>query len=365
MTYPYIMKDSFISIATGDVQSGFKVHNIDDTHPQFERIRQAIKQCEWDNIEKLLDPAVEMTTRFEEESIGDDTLTFDRTQEIITYQGTVLHNTLTKRIFSMWNDGFNVTPMVNFLRNLLNNPSSTAVNELYSFLETGNMPITEDGHFLAYKKIRMDYKDIHSGTFDNSVGQTCEMPRNLVDDKRDNTCSNGLHFCSQPYLNEYGNGSNETRVVLVKINPADVVSIPADYNNTKGRTCKYKVYAEVNSTLAHAVDTFDKTVYPIISETTKEATKPEKTQVAISEYDDVQLLGVKLLESLTSQQLVRVYNILTSQNLVKFRDKATGVVRLLDWVLLPVKTTSAHGQAALVQARWSLLKTQVLLVCKK
>jgi len=365
MTYPYIMKDSFISITMGDVQSGFKAHNIDNTHPNFLSIRQAIRDQNWVTVEKLIDPAVEVKKRFEQESFGEDSLVFDRDQEVVKYQGTVLHNTLTKRIFSMWNDGFDVAPMVKFLRNLLNNPSSTAVNELYSFLETGNMPITEDGHFLAYKKIRMDYKDIHSGTFDNSVGQTCEMPRNLVDDNRDSHCSNGLHFCSQPYLNEYGTGSDKTRVVLVKINPADVVSIPSDYNNTKGRTCKYEVYAEVNSTLAHAVDTFDKTVYPNITEPPKELVKPKTSQDDLSEYDEVQFLGVQLLDSLTSQQLVRVYNILTSQNLVKFRDKATGVVRLLDWVLLPIKTPTGSGQAALVQARWSLLKTQVSLVCKK
>ena len=30
-------------------------------------------------------------------------------------------------------------------------------------------------------------------------------------------------------------------VMLLKINPADVVSIPADYNDTKGRCAKYEV----------------------------------------------------------------------------------------------------------------------------
>jgi hypothetical protein len=32
--------------------------------------------------------------------------------------------------------------------------------------------------------------------------------------------------------------------MIVKINPKDVVAIPADYNNTKGRTCRYEVVAE-------------------------------------------------------------------------------------------------------------------------
>ena len=32
--------------------------------------------------------------------------------------------------------------------------------------------------------------------------------------------------------------------MIVKIDPADVVSIPVDYNNSKGRCCKYEVIAE-------------------------------------------------------------------------------------------------------------------------
>lgn len=32
--------------------------------------------------------------------------------------------------------------------------------------------------------------------------------------------------------------------MILKINPADVVAIPSDYNNTKGRTWKYEVVGE-------------------------------------------------------------------------------------------------------------------------
>lgn len=32
---------------------------------------------------------------------------------------------------------------------------------------------------------------------------------------------------------------------MVKINPRDVVAIPSDYNNAKGRTCKYHVVKEL------------------------------------------------------------------------------------------------------------------------
>ena len=123
----------------------------------------------------------------------------------------------------------------------MRNPSKRAVDELYGFLEKNSLPITPDGCFLAYKRVRGDYKDCYTGTMDNSVGCVVEMERNMVDDNRDNTCSAGLHFCSHDYLRSF---SGE-RTVIVKINPADVVSIPSDYDNAKGRTCRYEVIGEV------------------------------------------------------------------------------------------------------------------------
>jgi hypothetical protein len=127
------------------------------------------------------------------------------------------------------------------MHNLMANPSARAVSELYGFLEKGGMPITPDGYFLAYKKVRANYKDCHSGTMDNSVGKVVQMERNAVNDDKDITCSHGLHFCSRSYLDHFGGD----RIVIVKINPADVVSIPSDYNDAKGRACRYEVIGEL------------------------------------------------------------------------------------------------------------------------
>jgi ribosome modulation factor len=143
----------------------------------------------------------------------------------------------------MLQDGFTVEPLVNFMHNLMKNPSKRSVDELYGFLEKNNLPLTPDGHFLAYKKVRRDFKDIHSGTMDNSPGTVVEMERNMVDDNKDQTCSTGLHFCGLSYLDHFG--GNDSRVVIVKIDPADVVSIPSDYNGAKGRACRYEVIGEM------------------------------------------------------------------------------------------------------------------------
>lgn len=94
----------------------------------------------------------------------------------------------------------------------------------------------------------------------NSPGNTVSMPRYQVDSNRYNTCSVGLHFCSREYLPAFGCGDGE-KVVLVKVNPADVVSIPVDYNNAKGRTWKYEVVSEVTGLTEEEINSFPPVVH--------------------------------------------------------------------------------------------------------
>lgn len=148
---------------------------------------------------------------------------------------------ISSRVFEMLRLGLSVKPMIRFLENMMENPSKRAVDELFGFIDACRLPITEDGHFLAYKRVRHDYLDCHSGSMDNSVGKVLEMPRNMVDEDKHNTCSYGLHFCSYDYLRHFGG----ERIMVLKINPKDVVAIPADYNNSKGRTCRYEVVDEL------------------------------------------------------------------------------------------------------------------------
>lgn len=162
---------------------------------------------------------------------------------VLYYDGQVIRSTLTDRILWGLREGYDMASYVKLLENLMQNPSKRAVDELYGFLEACTMGITEDGHLIAYKKVRNDYRDIYSGKFDNSPGQILEMPRNQVDDDKDRTCSYGFHFCSQGYLPHFGAGHGN-RIVIVKVNPRDVVSIPSDYANQKARTCRYEVIGE-------------------------------------------------------------------------------------------------------------------------
>lgn len=161
---------------------------------------------------------------------------------IVRLDGEPVHSSLTVRMLDMRKEGFDLKPMARFLENLSQNPSYRAVKELYTFLEVGKMPITPDGCFLAFKAVRGDFKDIHSGTFDNSIGRTVSMPRNKVDEDSSRTCSAGLHVCSFDYLPSFAHANGH--VVVCKVNPRDVVAIPQDYNNTKMRVCQYEVVSE-------------------------------------------------------------------------------------------------------------------------
>lgn len=224
-----------------------------NSHINYLDIRQAIKDGAWDLVRELVDVGAGIA-KFSSDKI-------ELKNGSIYYKGMAIHNTLTVRILDMKNEGFNVDPMLLFLENLMQNPSHRAVQELYGFLESVKLPLTDDGCFLAYKMVRDNFTDIYSGKFDNSPGSVVEMERNQVDEDKDRTCSYGLHFCSRGYLGEYG-GSHNSRVVIVKINPRDVVAIPADYNNTKGRCCRYEVLyeAQIAVSSTDSMDEFTESV---------------------------------------------------------------------------------------------------------
>ena len=228
MSFPFIIQGNNVVVVIDNTP-----HTISKTHITYQKVVDAIKANDWDTVRNVIEPKkVVLEYGKGNVAVQGDTL---------FWKGREMHNALTSRMIAMLQEGFPIEPMVNFMENLMSNPSKRAVDELYGFLEKNNLPITPDGHFLAYKKVRANYLDVHSGTMDNSVGKIVEMERNEVDDNKDRTCSTGLHFCSQDYLNHFGG----ERVVIVKINPRDVVSIPSDYNDSKGRACRYEVVGEL------------------------------------------------------------------------------------------------------------------------
>ena len=257
---PYLIQGKNIILVVNG-----KSHTISkDTHIAYGKIVDALKAQDWDALVDLVEPKKAIV------NFGAGNVSINDNK--ILWKGQPFHNSLATRMIEMYQDGFPIDPMVRFMENLMDNPSKRSVDQVYGFLEKNKLPITEDGYFLAYKKVRQDYLDIHSGTISNHVGAIVEMDRNLVDDNPDSHCSTGLHFCSESYLDHFG--SSGQPVMILKINPADVVSIPTDYNGAKGRCMRYEVVGQVNGDPAKAFTSVINGEYNKPAAPAKPAAKP-------------------------------------------------------------------------------------------
>lgn len=169
-------------------------------------------------------------------------------EDCVYYKGEKLtSNYLVRKIMQIHRESGLLTPITNFLKKLYKNPSKTAIDELFLFIEETSLSLFPDGDIAAYKMVRNDYMDLYSNTCDYSIGKTVKMPRNKVNDNRDETCSDGLHFCSKNYIPAAYTFNNRNRMILVKINPEHVVCIPRDYNNQKARACEIKSYEDITN----------------------------------------------------------------------------------------------------------------------
>jgi len=177
------------------------------------------------------------------EKFSEGNITVDHKSGKVFYGTFEIKNTVVDRMITMLDEKENVKPLAKFLERLMMNPKEGVVEELYAFLRHNDIEISDEGMIIAYRSIRQDWKDFHTGTMDNSIGTVVTMPRHLVDDNPDQTCSSGLHVGAIGYVGNFG--SNKKRIVKVKVNPSDVVSIPTDYDGMKMRCCKFEVLGEV------------------------------------------------------------------------------------------------------------------------
>lgn len=210
---------------------------------RFEKCLSFYKNEDYSGLKSFLCPDKAL------EQISDGDLIINMDEGEIQYKGAPVHNVVTGRIMEAIDGKLPYKHLLAFLKNTIECDSFVVLNELYLFLESNeSMPIMEDGSFIAYRVVNNEYMSKHmnpDGTCNrNEVGDIVETQRNQVDPDRNQTCSNGLHFCSYSYIPFYG--WNETdRVMIVKVFPQDVIAIPSDYNNAKGRCCKYEVIGEV------------------------------------------------------------------------------------------------------------------------
>lgn len=236
MSVPFIFTPSAITV----VLNG-RTQVVPASSPNFNDLKVALrKNSDEDTIKKILNIKSYVAQLSEGRAdIVDGSLYFD---------GAPLAGVLADRVAQMFAEGFGVLPLLRFLNRVALNPRKDIAEELYPFLESGSLPITEDGFILAYKMVRPNFFDVHSGTMDNSPGKVVSLEAyEVVDSNRYNECSVGLHFCSLAYI-EAGLASfvaPGNRLVQLLIDPVDIVAIPVDYNRSKGRAWKYTVLREL------------------------------------------------------------------------------------------------------------------------
>ena len=228
MSVPFMWVDGNLTVILKN-----KAHQVIPDHTNYKLILEALPTATEDELLELVD--IEKAVA----SFSDGQVSIVNGK--VMFEGEEVHGSISKRIIEFMSKGLPFEPLVKFLENLMENPSMQSQQELYDFLEHENLPITEDGCFLAYKAVSKDFKDKWKGTFDNKVGQVCEMRRAKVDDNRGRGCSAGLHAGALNYVANYGSVDAGDNIVIVKINPEDVVSVPSDCNCEKLRTCKYEV----------------------------------------------------------------------------------------------------------------------------
>ena len=120
-----------------------------------------------------------------------------------------------------------------------------SAEDLMSFIERSELPLTNDGRIIGYKRVRQsgnNYVDCHTGKVVQNAGTRVWMDVNLVDASRDRSCSQGLHVANLGYLRSFS--GSHTLIVLV--NPEDFIAVPHSETN-KCRVCSYDVIGVMSS----------------------------------------------------------------------------------------------------------------------
>jgi hypothetical protein len=219
-----ITKESIIVVWEG------KTYTVCSAMPNFTSLRQVLINGDYEAVPYHLT----VVKSLKEWTYGKYTLD----GSTVMFDGVAIPEALNKRIIEMATAGESPTPVLKFWERLLKNPSYRSVQQLWAFMSHRNIPLTDDGCFLSYKGVRDDYKDKHSGTYDNSPGNTHEMPRNQISDDPNVACHEGFHVGALEYASRFAGGE---RIVVCKVDPEYVVCVPYDYSSQKIRVCKYTI----------------------------------------------------------------------------------------------------------------------------
>ena len=242
--YPYIVSEE-----TATLLYEGKPYTLQSSHPNFAPFKKALVDEDFETAINYLD----IRKQIKEFSDGELRVR----NGAVYYYSNQLHGKVVDKLLELLESGMKVgSPFIKFVKNLLDNPSNSSVEELYDFLSYKSLPIDDDGYVLGYKGVCSDgwsksgntqttilQGEVNErGQIMNRVGDVIEVMRRSVDDNRQNSCSHGLHIGSFDYANSW---ASDGKLLLVRFNPRDAVSVPQDSECQKLRVCKYEVLEEI------------------------------------------------------------------------------------------------------------------------
>lgn len=246
-----------------------KTHLVGDEHPNFDRVLEAaqdddVPEDEVMRLANLIAFVGDRLTRLSERvSVVGNNVLFD---------GDPLRSEIATHIVRMVreSDERGWMSLVSFLEKVQTNPNEHSRDSLYSWIANRDFTLTQDGDLIAYKGVQVDSEGmslsishgtaivngvVHNGAIPNPDGAVVEMPRSEVQHNTAVGCSTGLHAGTWGYAAGFARG----RVLTVRINPRDVVSVPTDCDAQKMRVSRYEVLSTVEqaygyTTLADTID---------------------------------------------------------------------------------------------------------------
>lgn len=203
----------------------------------------------------------------------------------IVLNGETLPARFTGRVLEMAKNGEDPAPIFAFAARLAKNPSANSRAQLFRFLQHKHLAITPEGFVLAYKAVRQDYLDWHSATYKNTPGATLSMPREAVDPDSKGNCRPGFHVGTLSYARNF-RSSGHSIILICRVDPADVVSVPDDCDCQKMRVCSYYVVGHYGAELSSTTSSEDSEVETDVVDTVP---SPDAAQTAALEPSIVPL----------------------------------------------------------------------------
>lgn len=173
----------------------------------------------------------------------------------VLLHGTPMPEALSELLLKVVEAGQDAGALEKFWENCCANPNPESRDSLYDYIKANNFTLTNDGCFIGYKKVRDNYLDSWSGKVKYEINSVVAMDRAEVDANRNSCCSHGIHVAAWEYAKDFSGD----RLLEIKVNPKDVVSVPYSYHNQKMRVCAVLVMGEIeqqHDTVLHPT-TFD------------------------------------------------------------------------------------------------------------